>query len=201
MEIEKALKELRNQEKRKFMQTLDLIVNLQNFDARKESVNNFIKIPNPAPKKICGFLTKKTKIIDTITEIEFDKYKTPADMKNLAAKYDFFIAAAPLMSKIATKFGRVLGPSGKMPSPQAGIMPVDNEESIKAMIEKMKSLVRVRTKEKSIKIPIGKEDMSDAELKQNIESAISGIENILPKKKENIKNIMIKFTMTKSIKL
>ena len=201
MKIEQALQELRKAKKRKFSQTLDLIVNLENYDARKQQINTFVKIPNPSPKNICGFLTKKTKLVDTVTKEEFDKFKTTREIKKFARKYDFFIAAAPLMSAIATKFGRVFGPLGKMPSPQGGIIPVDNDDSIKAMVEKMKNMIRVRTKEKTIKIAIGKDDMSDEKLKQNIESVLQSIEAILPLKRDNIKNSMIKFTMTKAIKL
>lgn len=201
MEIEKALKELRNETKRKFIQTLDLLVNLQNFDARKEQINTFIKLPNNPEKKIFAFLTKKTKLIDSMAKEEFDKFKNLRDIKRFAKRYDSFIASAPLMQAVATKFGRVLGPMGKMPSPQAGIITTENDGNISAMIEKIKNIVKIRTKEKSIKIPIGKESMSDKELQENIESAISSIESILPKKRDNIKNIMIKFTMTKSIKI
>ena len=198
MKIEDALAELRKDEnKRKFIQTVDLIVNLQNFDARKETINTFIQIPHPAGKKICGFLTRKSGIIDTISEADFKKFKETGEIKRLARKYDFFIAVAPMMAKIATAFGRVFGPMGKMPSPQAGIIPNDDEASVKAMVEKIKKSIRIRTKERSIKIAIGKEDMSDGDLKENIESALKSIENILPKKKENIKDVLIKFTMTK----
>jgi len=202
MEITKALAELRAVKKRKFMQTVDLVVNLQGFDVRKEAVNTFIQIPNPSPKKICGFLTRKSDVCDVVLKEDFDrKFKTEGEIKKFAKKYDFFIAAAPMMGALATKFGRVLGPMGKMPSPQAGIMPMDDDKSIVAMVEKMKKLIRVRTKEKSIKIAVGKEDMGDEEIKANIEAAIQGIENVLPKKKQNIKNVTIKLTMTKGIKI
>jgi large subunit ribosomal protein L1 len=201
MEIQKALEELRKEKKRKFVQTVELIVNLQNFDVRKEALNTFVKIPNPSEKKICGFLTKKTKLVDSITKEEFDKYKEIKDVKKLANNYDFFIAAAPLMGLIATKFGRVFGPLNKMPSPLAGIMPIDNDEAIKAMVEKMKGLARVRTKDLSLKISIGKEDMADDKIIENVESVLHELEGKLPKKKENIKNAMIKFTMTPAVKI
>lgn len=199
--IEDAIKQLRSEKKRKFVQSIDLIVNLQNFDVRKESVNSFIPVPNPSHKRICAFLTRRSKTVDTITKEDFDKYKTTREMKSLAKKYDFFIAAAPLMGQIATKFGRVFGPVGKMPSPQAGIMPMDNDDAIHAMVEKMKTLIRVKTKERSLKTSIGKEDLSDAQIKENIESVIKSVENILPKKKENIKEVLIKLTMTKPIRV
>lgn len=199
--IEKALKKLRENKKRKFVQTVELIINLQNIDIRKEQVNTFVKLPNPTEKKICGFFTKKNKIIDTITKDEFSKYKDPKELKKLTKEYDFFIALAQLMPLVATNFGRALGPIGKMPSPQAGIIPKDDEASIIAMSEKMKKLVKIRAKDRSLKIVIGKEDMSDEEIKANIEAVVSGVENVLPKKKENIKNILIKFTMSKPEKI
>ena len=199
--IEKALELLRAEKKRKFIQTVDLIVNLKNFDARKEGINSFIQIPNPAEKKIAGFLTKKSNFVDTITEKDFANYKDARELKRLAKKYDFFIAVAPLMGKIATAFGRVLGPVGKMPSPQAGIMPVDNDVAIKETIEKVGKMIRVRTKERSVKISIGKENMEDEKLKQNVEAAIRAIENILPRKNDNIKDVLIKFSMTKPVRV
>jgi len=201
LKTEVALKELRTQDKRKFVQTVDLIINLQNFDVRKESLNTFVSLPFPSEKKICGVLTRRTPLIDTILKDDFDKFKTEADIKRLAKKYDFFIAAAPLMAPLATKFGRVFGPMGKMPSPAAGIIGIDSDQNIKDMVEKMKKLVRVRSKEKSLKIPIGKEDMTDEQIAQNAESVVNTIENLLPRKNDNIKNVMIKFTMTKAIKV
>ena len=56
--IKNALTILRKDKERKFSQTLDLVVNLENFDARKESVNIFVKLPNPLKKKVCGLLTR-----------------------------------------------------------------------------------------------------------------------------------------------
>jgi len=201
MKIQEALAELRKEEKRKFIQTIDLIINLQKFDVRKESINTFITLPHVAERKICAFLTRKTTLVDTIIKEDFDKFKEDADMKRLANRYDAFIAVASLMPTIATKFGRVLGPLGKMPSPQAGIIPLDNDESVKAMLEKLKKMKRIRTKERSIKIAIGKESMSDKEVEENVNAVVKSVEALLPRKNDNIKNVMLKFTMTKAIKL
>jgi len=200
--IEDALKDLRKEEnKRKFIQTVDLVVNLQNIDIRKESINTFINLPHPSEKKIAAFLATRHSGIDTITEADFVKYRDAKEIKKLAKKYDYFIAAAPLMGKIATAFGRVLGPTGKMPSPQAGIIPQESEESVNAMMERMKKVVRVKTKERSVKLAVGKEDLSDSDLKENIEAILKGLEKALPRGKENIKNALVKFTMTKPIKI
>lgn len=201
MQAEQAVQEIRKQEKKKFVQTVDLIINLQKFDVRKEAINSFIQLPHAGEKKICAFLTRKTPLVDSIIKTEFEKYKNEADIKRLAKSYDAFIAVASLMPSVATTFGRVLGPMGKMPSPQAGIIPLDDDNSVKAMLEKMRKSVRIRTKEKSIKLAIGKEDMSDEELAKNIITAVTSIEGMLPRKNDNIKNVMIKLTMSKPVKV
>ena len=123
------------------------------------------------------------------------------DIKKLAKKYDAFLAVAPLMGKVATKFGRIFGPMSKMPSPQAGIIVKEDEASIKAMIEKIKKVIRVKNTEMSIKLPIGKEDMDDKMLEENITAVINGLEKKLPRGPDNIREVLIKCTMTKPIKI
>ena len=200
MDLKKAFEELKKEKKRKFVQTVDLVVNLHNYDVRKEALNTFVKLPNANQKKIAAFLTKRSPVADTITEADFKKYKEEKTMKKLAKSYDFFIAVAPMMPKIATTFVRVFGPMNKMPSPQGGIMPNEDEATIKAMVETMGKMVRVRNKEMSIKVAIGKEDMDEAKLIENIESVLKQLESKLPRGKENVKDAIVKFTMSKPIK-
>lgn len=199
MEIKEALVELRKEKKRKFVQTVDLVMNLKNFDVRKEALNTFVSMPHSNEKKLAAFLTRRSKIIDTIIEDDFVKYKELKDAKKLAKKYDAFIAVAPMMGKIATKFGRVFGPMNRMPSPQIGIISQESDEIINAMVEKMKKSVKVKNKEMAIKLAIGKESMSDKELEENITSVINGLEKVLPRGKDNVKEVLIKFTMTKPV--
>ncbi len=199
METVKALQELRKEKKRKFDQSVDLIVNLKSFDVRREALNTFIFIPHGLDRKFAAFFTKRNSNVDTITEEDFVKYKEMKDIKKLAKKYDAFLAVAPMMGKVATKFGRVFGPMNKMPSPLAGIVPKEDDVMIKAMIEKMKKAIRVKNKEMSVKVCVGKESMNDDDLVENINEAIAELEKKLPKGKENIKNVLVKFTMTKPI--
>ncbi|GEM_PF-413950 len=195
--IEEAIKLLRNEERRNFVQTFDLIVNLQKIDMRKQSINTFIQLPHGTEKRIAAFLTKKIEGIDCILKEQFDSFKTNRELKKLAKKYDMFISFAPLMKDVAAKFGRTLGPSGKMPSPQLGVVMKEDKETIDYLVEKMKKSVRIKAKERSIKIPVGKESMGDEQIKENIESTIKSISDILPLKKDNIKNILIKLTMSR----
>jgi large subunit ribosomal protein L1 len=201
METISVIQELKKEKKRKFVQSVDLIVNLKNFDVRKEALNTFITLPHAGEKKIAAFLTKKSGVVPTITEADFSKYNEAKDMKKLAREYDYFIAVAPMMSKVASKFGRVFGPIGKMPSPQAGIVPKDDDETVKKMFEKMQSVVRIRNKEMSIKLSVGKESMDEKHLDENIQSALQQLEAKLPRGIDCIKNVLLKFTMTKAVKL
>ncbi len=199
METIKVIQELRKEKKRKFVQSVDLIINLKNFDVRREALNTFVFIPHGSKKKIAAFFTKRNDNVDTITEEDFVKYKELKDIKKLAKKYDSFMAVAPMMGKVATKFGRVFGPMNKMPSPLAGIVPKEDDAMVNAMIDKMGKAIRVKNKEMSIKVSVGKEDMSDEELAENIDEAVSELTKKLPRGRDNVKNVLVKFTMTKTV--
>ncbi|MEK6933511.1 MAG: hypothetical protein AABW75_01390 [Nanoarchaeota archaeon] len=202
MELKQALSELRKNEKRNFNQSIDLIVNLKSIDLKKDSINTIIKIPYKVKeKKVCGFLTKKSNIVKTITQLDFVKYKDKKQLKKIVKEFDFFIAAAPLMPAVATTFGKVLGPSGKMPSPQLGILMKEDEENIKQLLISIDLSVKLRAKEASIKLIAGKESMKDDQILANIDALYQGIVSALPNKKENVKNVMIKTTMSKPIKV
>ncbi len=196
-----ALVELRKGKKRKFVQTVDLIVNLRNFDVRKQSINLTIELPHKIKeKKVCAFLTKKSDLVDTILKEDFNNYKGK-ELKKLVKKYDFFISVTNLMPFVATSFGKVLGPAGKMPSPQLGILTKDDEKTIKEVLNRIDKAVKIKSKEPSLKIAVGKEDMEDEKIAENVLAVYNTVLNALPRKKEQIKNILIKFTMSKPIKL
>jgi len=201
-QLETALNELRKEKERKFDQSLDLIINLQKFDIKKNQVNLFVSIPHKIKeKKICAFLEIKNENVETITKTEFKKYSEKKELKKLARNYDFFIAQASLMPLVASTFGRVLGPTGKMPSPQLGILMNVDDKAIKELKTKINDSVKIRTKEPSIKISIGRSSMKNEELIENIMTVYNALLKAFTKGKENIKNIEIKFTMTKPQKI
>ncbi len=49
------------------------------------------------------------------------------------------------MPKVATTFGRVLGPAGKMPSPQLGILTNVSDKEISAIKKKISGGVKIST--------------------------------------------------------
>ncbi len=199
--IQEAIEKLK-QEKRNFEQTFDLIINLKKIDIKKQPINLFISLPHKIKdKKVCAFLNRKLDIIDTVTKEQIAKFKEKKDIKKLVKSYDFFIAHASLMPQIATVFGKFLGPAGKMPSPQLGLVTQETEEAIKQQLEKINKTVRIKAKEPSIKLAVGKQNMAAEAIAENILSAYNAIVNVLPRKKDNIKNVMLKLTMSKPIKI
>jgi len=203
----KALEQVRKVDKeqgnaRKFDQTVDLIINLKDFDIKKTTLNLFINMPHKIKeKKIAAFLEKKSDFVDTITRVEFDAFKDKSKLKHLVKDYDFFIANAKLMPAVATNFGRVLGPASKMPSPQLGVLMTEDENAIKALKKRIESVVRVKTKEPTVKLAIGKQSDKDEDLAENALTVFNEVFKNLPKQKENLKNVLVKFTMTKPAKV
>ncbi len=201
-ELKKALVELRKEKPRKFDQTVDLIINLQKFDVKKTSINLFVNVPHKIKdKRIAAFLETKSPEVDTITFAEFKKYSDKKTLKKLVNSYDFFIAQASLMPKVAAAFGRMLGPSGKMPSPQLGIVASADEKTIKEVKKKINNSVKIKVKESSIKLAVGKQSMKDEDIAENATTVYNATIKVLPKDLENVKNIEIKFTMSKPQKI
>ena len=202
MQLKEALAELRKTEKRKFSQAIDLIVNLKGIDPKKDAVSLIASIPHVIKnKKVCGFLENRNEQIKSITKVEFDKYKEKKTLRHLVGEYDFFIANAKLMPSVAATFGKVLGPAGKMPSPQLGIVTDESAANIKALVERFSRSVKIRVKEPSVKVAIGHEGMSDEHISENIKAVYAALSNALPSKRENVKNVMIKLTMGAPVKV
>ena len=200
MELKQALEELRKSEKRKFDQSVDLLISLKGIDVKKDNIATIVPIPNKIKeKRVCGFLTKKSEVVRTITQPDFVKYRDKKLLKNLVKDYDFFIAHASLMPQVATNFGKSLGPTGKMPSPQLGVLMKEDDASIKQLIDKINTSIKIRVKEPSVKVSIGKESMSDEKLIENANAIYAGLVNALPTKRENVRLVMVKFTMSKPI--
>lgn len=202
-QLKESLEKLRADAKdRKFDQTVDLVINLQKYSIKKNPINLIITVPNKTKdKKVAAFLQAESDLIDTILLNDFKKYNDKKKLKSLVKKYDFFIAQGSIMPKVATTFGRVLGPAGKMPSPQLGIILNADEKTIEDLKQKINTSVKIRVKENSIKIPVGKQSMKDEDIIENAMAIYQEALKHLPREKENVKNIEVKFTMSKPIKI
>jgi large subunit ribosomal protein L1 len=210
-QVKKAVEELRkNSKKRNFDQSIDFIANLKDLNIKKaeHNVDVFVVLHNTISKnaRICAFVDKdlidKAKIFDKVIPLdEFTKYRDKKELKNLSRVYDTFLAQANIMAKVATTFGKVLGPKGKMPNPKAGHV-LTKDMDFEKIKEKIKSTIRLKTKnEPIVKVSIGKESMTDDQLIDNFMTTYNALVRGLIKEENNIETIYLKTTMGKPVKV
>ena len=207
----KALKELREKSSpRNFKQSVDVIINLKDLDTKKVEgqIDYYLTLPKPTGKvaKICAlvgaelFEQAKLHCDKTIQDEEFQRYDKKA-IKKLAEEYTHFLAQASLMTQIAKYFGRTLGPRGKMPNPKAGAV-IPPNANMQQVVARLRQITRINNKQQlNIKIMVGREDMKDEELTENIMAVYTNTASKLVQEYNNIKSVLLKFTMSKPVKV
>jgi len=210
-QLTEALKNLKESSKRNFNQTIDLIINLKGIDLKKteHQVNTFVTLHYSTGKKIkiCALvgpelLSQAKEVCDNAVSIdEFPKYTQKKDIRKLANDYDYFIAQATIMPQIAKAFGRFFGPKGKMPNPKAGCV-VPPNANLNPLYQKLQKTIKLQTKNDAIiQCGIGKQDSKDEEVIDNALTIYDALIHVLPNEKHNIKNVLIKLTMSKPVKI
>lgn len=207
----KAIKKIREAKKRNFNQTFDLIVNLKNLDLKKpdDKVDLFVVLPHELGKKrkICAFVddalvSQAKKAFDKVIEKQTFKTLDKKEVKKLASQCSYFVAQANLMPEVASAFGKILGPKGKMPNPKAGCVIPPKIASLDPIINKLQKTVRLNTKnELSVKCSAGSENMSDEEVAENLSTLYSSLEHSLIQGKNNVQVVYLKLTMGKPVKV
>lgn len=210
--LKESVSKLKEAKKRNFNQTVDLIINLKNLDLKNpdHQVEFFIQLPKPKGKstKVCALVAPelgdqaKKVMDDTVMLRDFDKYAADKKLtKKLASKCDFFVAQANIMPKVATAFGRVLGPKGKMPNPKAGCI-VPPNANLKVVYDKLQKTVKISGKKAPlIQTVVGNEDSTMQDIADNIKYVYSNLVHHLPQAENNIKSVYIKFTMGQPIRV
>ena len=198
-------------EKRNFRQSFDLIINLRGLDLKKpeHQVDLFVTLPHSRGKKVkvCALvaaeLAEQAKNVcdSVIMSDSFERYKEKKEIKKIANGFDFFIAQANIMPKVATVFGRIFGPRGKMPNPKSGSV-VPPNANLKPLYEKLQRTIRANAKTAPlIQCPIGTEDMSINDVAENAMALHSTLLQVLPNERHNIKDVYVKLTMGKPVKV
>ncbi|HIQ51370.1 MAG TPA: 50S ribosomal protein L1 [Nautiliaceae bacterium] len=205
----KKLREINK--KRNFVQTAELQVALKDIDLTKveNRIEDLVVLPYGLGKKrkICAFVGPETyeeakQIFDKVILVdEFSKYDKKS-AKKLVREYDFFVAQANIMPQVAKYFGRYLGPLNKMPNPKLGLLFPPKGAKLKDLYDKLQKSVAIVVKKAPLAYaPFGVESMKDEELAENLEILYKYLSDKLPNKEGNIKRAVIKFTMSKSVKI
>jgi large subunit ribosomal protein L1 len=193
------------EKKRKFKQSLELIMIFKDIDVKKGfSLNETVQLPKTSsPAAVCVMASgdmglkaksaKADKIMDNdeLNRLAADKRAS----RKLINKFDFFLADTKLMPVVGKVLGQLLGPRGKMPTPVPFNAPIDS------FLDRFRSSIRVKVKNSlSASCKIGDESMEDGDLALNAHAVISAIEKKLPNGDKNIRRILVKTTMGKIIK-
>lgn len=206
MESIKQAKE--KSKKRKFSQSIELIINLRDIDMKKpeSKIQEQIELPHAIGKqaKICVFasgeLALKAKKAGADLVMEKRELEALAGDKKrrkaLAHTYDFFIAEAPFMRVVGKILGSALGPKGRMPTPVAP------SANIAEPIRKCRKTVMVRLRGQPVlQCRIGTDEMPDKQVLENIQAVLSRLEGKLKKGLKNVKSVHIKTTMGQPVKI
>jgi large subunit ribosomal protein L1 len=198
--INKALEE---KGKRKFKQSLELIINMRGMDFSKSEnrLNLDIVLPKgKGGKELKAAVFAESEMADAakkagadliISPDEIGEYAEKSKVADLAKNY-FLLAEPKLMGTVAKSCGQYLGKRGKLPKPAVG--------NIKGVIERSKNSVRIVSKGKYLPVAhafIGTETMSTDDLLDNAEAVYDAVKNRV--KEGNIKSVYVKLTMGKPV--
>jgi len=195
--IDEAIAKVREGEKRKFVQSIDLIINLRNIDLKKPE-NKFsrdIILPHGRGRDVSVCILSDN-FEGGIRKHEIEGFASnKSGAKTFAKKYDFFLCEAPLMPLVGKILGRYLGPKGKMPK----LLPPGKDP--KNAVEETAKSVRINVRDApTIQISVSSEGMQDVQIKDNVERVVEEVKKALPGKAQ-IKSAYIKTTMGKPVKI
>jgi len=202
MNIKDKIKELRaNSKKRNFPQRIDLIINLKEFDVNKaeNKLDEIFQLPKGSGKqsRITIFHSENIKVENcrVLKQSDIENLeKNKKELANIINNTDFFLAEPKLMPVVGKYLGKFLAPRGLMPKPIIG----DVNNFVKTFNNGVKLTVK---KHPIIQTVVGIETMKDEDIEENINAVLEFLKRKLPKGKNNIKNVYIKFTMSKPVKL
>ncbi|MGZ4863233.1 MAG: 50S ribosomal protein L1 [Halobacteriota archaeon] len=194
--------------KRKFTESVDLVINLKNIDLSqpKNRITESIVLPKGRGRATkIGVFAKGDLAIKSqsggadlvISPEDIDKMSGDRKLiRSTTRDIDFFIAEAPLMPSIGKSFGPILGPKGKMPDP------IPSSADPTPIISRLKRTVKVRTKDKTtFHALVGNLSMSVEDIAVNIEALVSTVESKLQNGTQNIASVYVKTTMGPAVRL
>lgn len=199
-QIEKALNELKAGEKRNFIQSVDLIVSLKGIDLKKpeSKFSEDLILPYGRGKdaEVVVFSDNLSNLgCEIFTTGDIQKFSIDKrEARKLAENTDFFLSEAPLMPLIGKTLGQILAPRGKMPKVIVG--------DLGKLVENYKKTVRVAVKNAPvIQCFVGREDMENRKIAENVEIVMKLLETKLPRGRQNIGKVLLKLTMSKPVKV
>jgi len=201
--IEEAVKKVLEESKpRNFTQSIDVVITINDLDVNKPEnrLDEEVLLPNGRGKDVTvafiaegelAYQAEKAGADLVIDKEQLEAYgKNRAEAKKVANSFDFFVAQSDLMPTVGRFLGPVLGPRKKMPKP------IPASANPEVILGRLRSTVKVRVKDQPIiQSIVGSEDMTEAQIAENVDAILDVLDRNLEKGQKQIKAMYIKTTM------
>ncbi|XP_065159104.1 large ribosomal subunit protein uL1 [Atheta coriaria] len=188
------------QNRRKFLETVEIQIGLKNYDPQKDKrFSGTVKLKNiPRPKmQVCVLgdqqhcdeaKAQNVPYMDVEALKKLNKNKKL--VKKLAKKYDAFLASEALIKQIPRLLGPGLNKAGKFP----GLL--SHQESMTQKIDEVKATIKFQMKKVlCLSVAVGHVNMSEDELVQNVHLSVNFLVSLLKKHWQNVRSLHVKSSM------
>eukprot|EP00742_Colponemidia_sp_Colp-10_P002752 GILJ01002942.1.p1 GENE.GILJ01002942.1~~GILJ01002942.1.p1 ORF type:complete len:216 (+),score=58.01 GILJ01002942.1:122-769(+) len=197
---------LKNRQERKFKESVDLQLNLKNYDCQKDKrFSGSLRLPNNCRPRMnvgiiadlvledaCKKIGVATMNMDDLKKLNKNKKL----VKKMCGQYDSFLASDSVIKTIPRVVGPHMNRAGKFPSA------INAGEDIKDKILETQSTVKFQLKKVlCLGTCVGHAEMTEEEIRQNVNMAINYFVSLLKKNWQNLKSAYIKTTMGKPQRL
>ena len=205
-EIEIAEGVKKQGKQRKFRETIELQIALKNYDPAKDKrFNGSIRLPTiPRPNMTICVLGSEEHCaqardlgIDCMNVDDMKKLnKNKKLVKQLAKKYDAFLASHTLIKQIPRLLGPGLNRAGKFPSL------IGASDDLAAKVEETKATVKFQMKKVlCLNTAIGNVDMDVEDIAKNVNISCNFLVSLLKKNWQNVSALYVKSTMGPSFQI
>jgi len=193
---------LTERKERKFKESIDLQVNLKNYDPQKDKrFSGSLRLPNVCrPRmKVCLLcdlvhedVAKKQGLI-TQNQDDLKKLnKNKKLVKKLCNQYDAFLASESIIKTIPRLVGPHMNRAGKFPTAVA------QSDNLTEKVIELQSTVKFQLKKVlCLGTCVGHAEMQDEQVRQNTVMALNFLVSLLKKNWQNLKSVYLKTTMGK----
>ncbi|WP_460122850.1 50S ribosomal protein L1 [Stetteria hydrogenophila] len=197
--VESIRKALELGKRRRFKQSVDLIVVFRGLDVKgpEGRIREIVYLPRKPSKeaRVCvvaeGDMAVKAKELGlpVYTRADLQEFrKDRKKAKKVAQQCDWVLVRVDLMGLAGASLGPALGPRGKAPTP------VPLNADIAQLVERYKRAVWVRVRgQPQVMCRVGTEDMKPEDIAENVKAVLSTLEGRVGRQK--IARVIIKRTM------
>ena len=203
-ELKEAVSVLKNFNKTKFDETVDIVMKLGVDPKHSDQiVRGSFSLPKGIGKEVRVVVIAsgdKIELAQKAGAVEAGGDDLLKKVEGGWLDFDVAISTPDMMGKVG-KLGRVLGPQGKMPSPKSGTVTNDVETAVKEFKE---GKIEYRTDAGgNVHVPVGKTSFPEEDLAENIRSFIKHIVSNKPPAAKGtfVQKISISSTMSPGVRV